>query len=106
MLKPSQDALMLCFTGGDLTELGRNRGIVKELEQQFLRGVGTAEQSDPSGKGRLRVPLVEKPGHLAGNRRENSHARSGMLCGRCDSFQDIDRRRGMSRHGLDHERIL
>ena len=110
---------MLCFTGGDLAELRRYVGIIEEFEQQFLRYVGSAEERDTSGKTGLRVPLVEQPWHLPSDRRKQSRARSGVLCYReekqlvvpglgvrgRESFQHIDGRRGVLRHGRDHERI-
>ena len=119
MPKTLQDPRMLCFSGGDLAELRRHVGIINEFEQQFFRDVGSAEERDPSRKTVLGVPLVEKRGHLPSDRRKHSHARGGVLCQReknqlvaeglrvrgREAFQHIDGRHGVSRHGLDDERI-
>jgi hypothetical protein len=37
MPKPIQDVHMLCLAGGDLAELRRNAGIIKELAARLQR---------------------------------------------------------------------
>ena len=74
MLKPIQDVHVLCFPCGDLAELRRELGIIQELEEQFLRGIGSAEQSDAGGETGLGVPLVKEAWHLPRDESKNGRA--------------------------------
>ena len=77
--KPSQHSLPDRFPCRDLPELRRNPGAIEETKEYLLRDICAAEQSDPSGKSLLAVPLVQELRHLLRDEIEHAQSRPGIL---------------------------